>query len=72
MASDVATAAALPTAFFDLFERLPDAVAVTRADGHIVAVNANLVALSGHAAAELVGAPIEILVPTRARERHGA
>jgi two-component system sensor histidine kinase/response regulator len=53
-----------------LLEALPDAVFVVAGDGRIVFVNAQAVALFGYALEDLVGQPIEMLVPDTARSIH--
>ncbi len=55
-----------------LLEALPDGVAVVAATGEIVAVNAELSAMSGFARDALVGGPIEVLIPARFRAEHVA
>ncbi len=62
----------LPPIQFPLLEASPDAVAVVGVDGGIVATNANLLILSGYTENDLVGAPIEMLVPGSVRARHVA
>jgi PAS domain S-box-containing protein len=58
----------------DLFGRLleaaPDALVVVGGDGCIAFANGRAEALFGYARAELLGEPIEILIPDRFRERH--
>ena len=56
----------------DLFEASPDASVIIDASGHIVFVNAEAETLFGHQRAELLGQPVEILVPERLRSRHVA
>ena len=53
-----------------LLEALPDAVFVVAADGRIVFVNAQAVALFGYERDELEGQPIERLVPDAVRAVH--
>jgi PAS domain S-box-containing protein len=62
----------MPGSFVEFLGALPDAVLVATAEGRIVAANANLCALSGHAESELVDSLIEELVPGRLRAQHVA
>lgn len=49
---------------------LPDGVIVTDLQGRIVHVNAELERMSGYGPGELLGEPVEVLVPEEARELH--
>ena len=49
---------------------VPDAAVVVDAEGLIVAVNERVGQLFGYAGDELLGAPLETLVPERFRSRH--
>jgi PAS domain S-box-containing protein len=51
-------------------ECAPNGVALTLLDGRIVLVNAELERMFGHRRAELIGSPIEHLVPERFRSGH--
>lgn len=51
---------------------LPDGLIVCGRDGTIRVVNDRLVDMSGYSKHELLGSPIDILVPTRSRDRHEA
>src|SRR5438552_1107135 len=55
-----------------LVEESPDAIVIVSADGRIVLVNDQTERLFGYARAELVGSPVEVLVPERLRGRHPA
>jgi diguanylate cyclase (GGDEF)-like protein/PAS domain S-box-containing protein len=52
------------------FDAIPDAVLMVDADGFITRVNRDLTDLFGYSPAELIGQPIEILLPASMRERH--
>jgi PAS domain S-box-containing protein len=52
-----------------LFEGAPDAIAAADSDGRIVRVNAQTESLFGYTRDELLGQPVEILVPERFRGR---
>jgi len=56
--------------FRALLESTPDAMIITDREGRIILVNAQAEALFGYAKAELLGEPIEKLVPHEARARH--
>ncbi len=55
-----------------LFESAPDAMVIADAAGHIVRVNSLAESLFGWSRAELVGLPIETLLPERLRHAHVA
>ncbi|MEJ2345903.1 MAG: PAS domain S-box protein [Gammaproteobacteria bacterium] len=58
--------------FKQLFEAAPDAVLVSDQTGRIVLVNAMVSRMFGYDPGELIGAPIEALVPERKRATHVA
>ncbi len=55
-----------------LLEAAPDAMVCVDADGRIVLVNAQTERLFGYGRDELIGQPVEMLVPDAAREMHPA
>ncbi|MGH3258081.1 MAG: PAS domain S-box protein [Streptosporangiaceae bacterium] len=56
--------------FIGLLEAVPDAMICVDADGRIVVINAQAEGLFGYARDELIGQPVEILVPDQARKMH--
>jgi PAS domain S-box-containing protein len=60
----------LEARFHGLLEAAPDAMVIVDQQGRIVLVNSQTERLFGYARAELVGAPVETLVPQRFRAGH--
>lgn len=58
--------------FRGLLESAPDPTVVVERDGAIALVNAEAVRTFGYSREELVGQPVEILIPQRLREKHSA
>ena len=56
--------------FQSLVESAPDGLVIINQNGSIVLVNAQTEKLFGYGRGELLGQPIEILVPERIRQRH--
>ncbi len=58
--------------FEGLFEAAPDAIALADSQGYILRVNRQAELMFGYSRGELLGKPIEALLPPRFRERHVA
>lgn len=56
--------------FRHLVEAAPDAILIADADGRIVVANDQASALFGYSVSELIGQPVEMLMPERLRGRH--
>lgn len=69
----VSTSLELPDAVLrDLVAAAPDGVLVVDRNGTIVLANPEIARLTGWTPAELLGQPVEVLVPTAQRAGHGA
>jgi PAS domain S-box-containing protein len=53
-----------------LFDHAPNGVAVVDSDGHIALLNRQIEQMFGFSRDELVGQPVEMLIPERLRRRH--
>ena len=56
--------------FRQIFEAAPSAMVMVSEDGRIVLVNAQVETVFGYGRTELIGQPIEILIPERFRAKH--
>lgn len=56
--------------FRTLFESVPNGIVAVDLEGRIALVNARVEEMFGYSRGELIGQPIELLVPARLRERH--
>jgi PAS domain S-box-containing protein len=57
--------------YSQLLDAAPDAIVVIGDDGRIQLVNIQTEKLFGHARSELIGQPLDVLVPERFRQGHG-
>ncbi len=60
----------LTLGFRELLDALPDAIVISSPEGCILHANRRAAELTGFAAADLVGRPVEDLVPERMRDTH--
>lgn len=58
--------------FRSFLEAAPDAMVIADGFGKMVLINEQAEKMFGYARAELIGSPVEILIPERLRERHPA
>ncbi|MFT3857841.1 MAG: PAS domain-containing sensor histidine kinase [Aquabacterium sp.] len=63
-------ASLLSARFRELLETTPDAVVIINASGHIVFSNTQAESMFGYERAEMLGQPIEVLMPLRYRGTH--
>jgi PAS domain S-box-containing protein len=54
----------------DLLESAPDGMVIVKADGKIVIVNSQTEILFGYSRQELIGQPVELLIPARLERLH--
>jgi PAS domain S-box-containing protein len=67
---DITTRKREAAKFRNLLEAAPDAVVIVDKRGEIVLVNSQTEKLFGYARDELIGRPVEMLIPQRYRDRH--
>jgi PAS domain S-box-containing protein len=72
MAGDATTARWHQSPLEDLLEAVPDATILVDFNGHIAFLNQSAERLFGYERSELVGEPVEVLVPEELRARHSA
>jgi PAS domain S-box-containing protein len=67
---DVTATKSVEARFQRLVEAAPDAIVIADSDGRISIVNHQASALFGYPAGELIGQPVELVIPERLRDRH--
>ncbi|HKQ86419.1 MAG TPA: PAS domain S-box protein [Candidatus Acidoferrales bacterium] len=67
---DITRSREIEKRFETLLEAAPDAMVVVDAEGAIKVINAQTEKIFGYARAELIGQPVEILLPNRYRSAH--
>jgi PAS domain S-box-containing protein len=72
IARDVSERKRAERKFHDVLEAAPDVMVVTNDVGNIVYANAEVENVFGYQASELIGKPVEILIPPRFRGHHPA
>lgn len=60
----------LPKSNIEILEFIPDAIVIVNSDGRIILVNSQTEKVFGYSRDELIGKPVEILVPERLRDLH--
>jgi protein-histidine pros-kinase len=60
----------VPPDFRDLLDSAPDAMVIVNSDGRIVVVNSQTEILFGYGRQELLGQPVEMLIPDRFNPQH--
>ncbi len=72
LSRDVIAFAQSPEVLFRIFEYAPDAILLVDGNGQIVKTNAQAEVMFGYQREELVGEPIELLIPQRYARQHVA
>jgi len=61
-----------PAHLLEIIDAAPDAVVVVNREGHVVYWNAGAERIFGYPRSATVGAPLDLIIPERLRERHWA